>query len=196
MRNGIRIIVISLCLTMAGCSAGLMRAFRVGLSPAPAFVASLVAEGVITQAVASIVTADINDIINAAVNGDRCLKAIPSSVTGKPKQAAKAKCYVALAGDLKGILARHNIGGVEQLSRIARIIEAGIAAFEEYSRDIGEGAMAESMSTKPAENPDKKLEKSIKQFKGELREATKSTNSKTGKARYLFPADSDFLVAR
>lgn len=193
-----RITAISLTLVfITGCSSGLIKTFRIGLSVAPPFVASLVAEGVITQAVASIVTADISDLINAAVNGDRCLKAI--TVTNGAKQAAKAKCYLALAVNLRSILSRHNIGGVDRLSSIARIIEAGIAAFEEYSRDIsGEGSAdiasrAGSIST--GEDPDEKLKRSIQQFKKDLREATKSTD-KSGKIRYLIPRDSDFLVAR
>ena len=195
--------VLALVLTVAACTNGLLRSFRAGMAATPPFVAVLVAEGVISQSVANAVTADVNEGIDAAVACDRCLKAIPASAAGTAKQAAKAKCYVGLAGNLRSILNRHNIGGVEQLERIARIIESGIGAFEEYARDVGQESLVAAVPRRrgvaksvKSENPDKTLEQSIKQMKDDLREATKSVDRKTGKSRYLFPNDADFLVTR
>lgn len=194
MINRIQIKVASVALSLVlltACSGGLLRGFRVGMNVTLPFVAQLVTEGVISQTIANAVTGDIKDGIDGAVSCDKCLKAIASNVVGKSRQVAKAKCYVALAGDLRAILNRHNIGGVEQLDRIARIISAGISAFEEYARDINAAesskGRAESMST---ENPEKKLKDAIKAFKEQLREATKSTDK-----GYLFPRDDKFLVA-
>jgi len=191
-QNKVLALALSLVLLTA-CSGGVLTGFRVGMRVTLPFVATLVTEGVISQSVANAVTGDINDGINAAVDCDNCLKAIPSSVTGTAKQAAKAKCYLGLSSALRSILNRHNLQGVEQLSRIARIIEAGIAAFEEYARDVGPESRAESA---PATNPDETLKKAIQKMKEEMREATKSPTGKVGKFRYIIPNDSDFLLAR
>jgi len=186
---------LALVLTLTACSGGLLTGFRVGMRVTLPFVATLVTEGVISQAIADAVTGDINDGIDAAVNCDQCLKAIPSSVTGAAKQAAKAKCYLGLASALRSILNRHHIEGVEQLNRIARIIEAGISAFEEYARNVGpeaSKARTESMSA----DPDKTLKDAIQKMKEDLRDATKSVDKKTGKVRYVIPNDSGFLLAK
>lgn len=201
-----KVLALTLSLVLlAGCSNGVLRTFRVGASATLPFVAALAAENVITQAVAGAVTADINDGIDAAVNCDRCLKAIPSSVQGTAKQAAKAKCYVGLASSLRSILNRHNIGGVEQLERIARIIEAGIGAFEEYARDVGQEHLvasapkakvgAESQMKTDADDPDKTLKDAVNKMKDDMREATKSPDGKSGKFKYLIPKDDRFLLA-
>lgn len=199
--RALRVEVLALSLILTACSGGALRGFRVGLNVTLPFVAQLVTEGVISQTVASAVTTDVSDGIDAAVICDKCLKAIPSEITGKSRQLAKSKCYVSLAINLRAILDRHNIGGAEQLDRIARIINAGILAFEEYARDIdapeatikagvkrGSARTAEAAS-EPVGDPDKKLKEAIRKFKDELREATKSTSK-----GYLFPRNDRFLV--
>jgi hypothetical protein len=157
---------------LTGCAGGgLLKGFRAGVASSKPFVQSLVTEGVISQERADKVTRDLEDGIDSAIECEGCLKAI--TVEGSAKQVAKAKCYFALAQSLRVILARNNIGGVPQLDRIANIIQAGIAAFEEYYRQVETPAFAMRGDPALSGDLDKELERAINEMKRELKEATK-----------------------
>jgi hypothetical protein len=129
--------LLSLALLSAGCDPNLATGFKIGLSAAKPFVQSLVTSGVLTQGVADLATTDVTDGVNSAVRAETCLKAV--TVTGPGKRVGNAKCYFALAQDLRVILARHNLGGAPLLDQIATIVTGAIEAFEAYYTSVNTG---------------------------------------------------------
>lgn len=128
-------------LLIAGCDT-LLTGFRAGFAASKPAIQTLVPK-VLTQAQADVVVKDVGEGIDDIAKGESCIKAITAS--GKVKQIAKARCYVQVAGDLRAILSRHHIGGNQLLDQIASLVNAAIAAFEEYNRVItGVGSMAAS----------------------------------------------------
>ena len=154
---------------VSGCGSNLITTFRVAVASSRPFINSLVNSGVITQEKANSVLADINAGIDVASRGETCVKGITGS--GNDSKVAKAKCYFALAQDLRGILARHNIGGNAKLDQIASIVEGAIAAFEEYFRSVT-GTQNSITAGGRAEDPDKTLEAKMKSMQAQMKAVT------------------------
>lgn len=173
-RNLLLAPVLAVCLLLSGC-ASLLQNFRMGISAAKPFVGSLVTSGLISQSIATDVTADLDDGINTALTGEQCLKSI--SATGAEKNVAKGKCYFTVSQGLRSILNRHHIGGVKALDQLAEIIQGAINAFEQYYATVNPSkavrGAANSDTATPAGDPDKTLEDTLKRRMEELKKLTK-----------------------
>ena len=135
-RTAITLVLASVLIFQLACDS-LLTSFKVGFAASKPFVQSLATSGALTQGKADIVVRDISDGVAAADRGDGCIKAI--TVSGPAKRVAKAKCYLAVATDLRGILARHNISGDARLDQIATIAAGAIEAFEAYYTAVNTG---------------------------------------------------------
>lgn len=130
-RAGITAVAALALIITTGCDS-LLTTFRSAFAASRPFVAALVQSGKITQAQADAATTDITDGINDVDKANVCIKAIPASVAGKARKVAKARCYYALAQDLRQILARHNLEADAKLNDVSLIIGGAIEAFETF----------------------------------------------------------------
>lgn len=148
------IAICTLAILLTGCGS-LIQNFRAGFAATKPIVQSLV-PGTISQAKADVVIRDVDAGITAAEHGEQCIKSIVE--TGPQKRIQQARCYLALASELRVILGRHNIGGSSRLDQIASLVEAAIAAFEEFNRAITPSGRAASL---PSEEKGKAAEKTL-----------------------------------
>lgn len=158
--------VLALCLTVA-CG-GLLSSIRAGWAGTKPFVQTLVAQNVITQDKANLVIKDVDDVLEYGSTAKRCVDDIDGGLNDREKKFAKGRCYFTFAQNFRTVLARHNIGGNEQLDRIALIGEGFITALEEYFRSVS-GA---SRSIGDGGDPDKVLERKLEQRRKELKAIT------------------------
>lgn len=169
-------------LLMSCGGSNLIAGFRVAFAASKPFVQSLVSSGALTQARADAATKDIDDGIAAAARAETCDKAI--TVTGSAKRVAEGKCYFALAQDLRGILARHNIGNNPRLDQIAAIASGAIEAFEQFFTTVTTGPAvtgpdggithtgADGIS---GENAEKQLKNTVEDLNRQLKALTHSS---------------------
>lgn len=159
-------LLLIVCAVTSCGGSGLIKAFRAGFAASKPAIQSLV-PGTISQAKADVVVRDVDDGITAAERGEQCIKSIVE--TGPQKRIGQARCYLALASDLRAILARHNIGGSSRLDQIASLIEAAIAAFEEFNRAVTFGSMASPPSEDAGKAAEKVLEEKLKDVERRLK---------------------------
>lgn len=155
-----------LCVVLSGCDGGLLSGIRSGWAGTKPFVQNLAAQNVISQSKATVIINDVDDILRFGDDAKRCVDAI--TISGNEKKIAKGRCYLAFAQSFRTVLARHNIGGNEQLDRIALIGEGFVTALEEYFRSVS-GA---SRSMGDGGDPDKVLEQKLEQRRKELKAIT------------------------
>jgi hypothetical protein len=156
-----QILACALALMLLACGgANILAGFRVGFSIGKPIAQDLAAQHVISQAAADAVIADVDDGINDASKAEQCVSLAGSS---KP---AKARCYFTLAQDLRGILARHHIGGAAKLDQIAAIANSVITALEAYFHQVtGDQPM---LTAGVKTDPDKALESAMKKAKADM----------------------------
>lgn len=153
--KSLRALALAVIICLVVSCGGIIKGFRVGFSASKPAIQSLVPD-TISQAKADIVIRDVDAGITAAEKGERCMKAIVE--TGAQKRIEQARCYLALATDLRAILALHNIGGNPLLDQIASLVEAAIAAFEEFNRSISSSGRDAAL---PSEAEGKAAEKTL-----------------------------------
>lgn len=153
------------------CETNLAIALRVGLAATPAAVQSLVPH-TISQAKADIIKRDTNDGVQAAIRCNDCIKAIPGGKSSVERRVAKARCYSALAVDVRAIAGRHNLGGHPIIDSILVFFNSTADALEEYCRAVNCDAAGEQMDAAFADNPDKELERRLKLCLRDLKRGT------------------------
>ncbi len=151
----------ALAIVMLACQSGLIPGFKAGFSATKPFIATLVTQGVITQAKADAAIRDVDDSLTFASDAQGCVGAAGDS------RPAKAQCYLTLATNLRTVLQRHNIGGSPQLDRIAQIAQAAILAFEAYNARVSSDSMSRAQV-----DPDALLEAELKAVRADLKALT------------------------